>query len=255
MAASSPASAHGQRRGRQASGLVEGPEAAEEWVAKRVVEGVDYVKIVIDLPGFDQSTVDALATAARRRGLRTIAHVSSLSAVRMAQVAGVSVLAHAPLDRAVEEVDVARAAFEKRVIIPTLTMMEAISDRLVHAARSRPSYEAARASVAALHRAGVPVLAGTGANKATGVPAWPPFGESLHHELELLVDAGLSTVSALHAATALPAVHFGLNDRGTITPGARVDLLLVAGDPVADIKATRLVERVWCAGVEHRWST
>ena len=56
-----------------------------------------------------------------------------------------------------------------------------------------------------LHEAGVPILAGTDANDAAGTPARVPHGESLHRELELLVDAGLSTLEALLAATALPA--------------------------------------------------
>lgn len=85
-----------------------------------------------------------------------------------------------------------------------------------------------------------------------GVPASPPFGSSLHHGLELLVDAGLSTLDALRAATSLPAQHFALGDRGAVEPGKRADLVLISGDPLADIRATRSVERVWCAGIEHR---
>ena len=74
---------------------------------------------------------------------------------------------------------------------------------------------------------------------------------SLHDELELLVAAGLSTVEALRAVTVLPAKHFGLTDRGAIRPGLRADLVLLDGDPVADIRATRAICRVWCAGVDH----
>ena len=55
-------------------------------------------------------------------------------------------------------------------------------------------------------------------------------GASVHHELQLLVTAGLTPVQALRAATATPARRFGLTDRGRITPGARADLLLVDGD-------------------------
>ena len=49
----------------------------------------------------------------------------------------------------------------------------------------------------------------------------------------------------------LPARHFGLADRGAVEPGKRADLLLLSGDPVADITATRRIQRVWCAGVEY----
>jgi imidazolonepropionase-like amidohydrolase len=67
----------------------------------------------------------------------------------------------------------------------------------------------------------------------------------------LLIEAGLSNVEALRAATVLPAQHFGLHDRGVIEPGRRADLVLIDGDPIADIRATRQIRRVWCAGVEH----
>ena len=252
IGASSPDSAHSKRAGRPADGLVAGPDQAEQWVADRMAEGVDYIKIVIDLPGFDQPTVNALVAAAHRQGMRTITHASSLDAVRMAQLAGADVLTHVPLDRSMETDDVARAVADHRICIPTLAMMEGIAAKLGHPDGPGPSYEPARVSVAALHRAGVPILAGTDANNAPGVPASPPFGDSLHHELELLVEAGLSTVEALRAATVLPAQHFGLDDRGVIEPGRRADLLLLSADPLTGIRATRQIERVWCAGIEYR---
>jgi imidazolonepropionase-like amidohydrolase len=59
-------------------------------------------------------------------------------------------------------------------------------------------------------------------------------------------------VDALRAATVLPARYFGLPDRGAVEPGLRADLVLVAGDPVTDISATRRIERIWCGGTERR---
>lgn len=255
VGATSPASRHGQLPGRPPEGLVAGPRDAGRYVAGRVAEGADYIKIIIDLPGFDQETVTALVAAAHGRGKLAITHASSCAAVAMAQEAQADVVTHAPLDTPLDEAAVARMRAGGRIIVPTLTMMEAIVANLPKAAgpaqSKGPAYEPARDSVAALHRAGVPVLAGTDANMAAGVPASPPFGDSLHHELELLVDAGLSTVDALRAATALPARHFALPDRGMITPGMRADLVLVAGDPVSDIRATRLIQQVWCTGIAH----
>ncbi len=83
-----------------------------------------------------------------------------------------------------------------------------------------------------------------------GVPGNVMHGDSMHHELELLVDAGLSNLEALQAATSLPAQHFGLIDRGVIEVGKRADLLLVSGDPIADIKATRSIQKFWCKGMK-----
>jgi imidazolonepropionase-like amidohydrolase len=73
----------------------------------------------------------------------------------------------------------------------------------------------------------------------------------MHLELALLVRGGLSPREALRSATATPARVFGLADRGRIVPGARADLLLVAGDPLTDITATRDVRGVWRAGVRY----
>lgn len=85
----------------------------------------------------------------------------------------------------------------------------------------------------ALHRAGVPLLAGT---DAFGVGIIPP-GRSLHAELEILVEAGLTPYQALRTATVEPARFLGReHEFGRIAPGQRADLVLLAADPLADIR-------------------
>jgi len=96
-------------------------------------------------------------------------------------------------------------------------------------------------NVRLLNDAGIPVLSGT--DQAT-------HGISLHRDLELLVQAGIDPVDVLRGATSKAAAAFGLADRGRIAPGLRADLVLVQGDPTADIKATRAIQRVWKIGVE-----
>ncbi len=63
--------------------------------------------------------------------------------------------------------------------------------------------------------------------------------------------AGLTPAEALDAATARPAELLGLPDLGAVRPGLRADLVLVDGDPPADVTGARAITRVWCAGVEH----
>ncbi|RKT03640.1 imidazolonepropionase-like amidohydrolase [Streptomyces sp. 3211.6] len=242
---------HSRMPGVPADSVVTGPADAERFVAARVAEGADYIKIVAERPGpgaLDQATLDALVTAAHAHGRLVVAHTAASEAYAMAQRAGADVLTHVPADRPLDAAATARMHAAGRAAVPTLTMMEGL------AAAGLPGlehYDRARASTAALHRAGVRVLAGTDSNATPGVPFTPPHGSSLHHELELLVDAGLSPLDALRAATVLPARHFGLTDRGTIRPGHRADLLLIDGDPLTDIRATRRILRVWCAGVER----
>jgi imidazolonepropionase-like amidohydrolase len=257
--ATTAGSAHSRLPGYPGGELVDGTAGAARFVTDRIAEGADYIKLIADIPGPDQETLDALVATSHQHGKLTIAHAVSTAALDMALHAGVDMVTHVPLDRRVTESTAARLLAQKCVSIPTLTMMKGVVDRSAGAAASQPkgvaaepNYEAARGSVAELHRAGVPILAGTDANAGPGIPFSPRHGESLHEELELLIEAGLSTVEALRAATVLPAKYFGLHDRGVIEPGRRADLVLIDGDPVADIRATRLIRRVWCAGVEHR---
>jgi imidazolonepropionase-like amidohydrolase len=58
-------------------------------------------------------------------------------------------------------------------------------------------------------------------------------------------------VDALRAATVLAARHNLLFDRGVVAPGMRADLILISGDPIASISATRDIQRVWIAGMEY----
>jgi imidazolonepropionase-like amidohydrolase len=92
-------------------------------------------------------------------------------------------------------------------------------------------------------REGALVLAGTDA----GDLLVPP-GASLHDELELLVEAGMSEMQALRAATADATRVLGLGDRGVIRQGARADLLVLGSDPLEDISGTRDIHHVILGG-------
>lgn len=87
------------------------------------------------------------------------------------------------------------------------------------------------ALIKALHDAGVRIVAGTD----YGLP-----GYSLLRELELYVEAGLTPLDAIRAATAVPAEVMGVGgDVGTIAAGKRADLVVLDGDPTADIHELR----------------
>jgi imidazolonepropionase-like amidohydrolase len=98
--------------------------------------------------------------------------------------------------------------------------------------------------VGAMHRAGVGLLAGTD----TPAPYIFP-GSSLHDELALLVEAGLTPFEALQTATRNPARFTGkLDTHGTIERRKMADLLLLDADPLADIKHTRRIDAVIIGG-------
>jgi imidazolonepropionase-like amidohydrolase len=259
-----------------------GPEDADRFVADRVREGSDYLKVFVensadvDRPVLSPETVAAVCAAARSHGLQTVAHAPTRWAFRTAIDAGVDVLTHVPLDGPIDE-DLDLAGL---VVCPTLAMMRARADarstdelladprllagldkEVVDALRggdrghlpvsTRPgtSYEHAAQNLARLVEDGATILAGTDANDVPGHAAAVLHGASMHLELELLARAGMTPRAVLRAATSVPAAVFGLADRGRIAPGQRADLLLVAGDPLADVTATRDVRGVWRSGV------
>ncbi|SHN23796.1 amidohydrolase family protein [Cryptosporangium aurantiacum] len=245
--ATPPGSRQSQSPGYPANGVVTGPQQASAFVAARVREGSDYIKLIVDVPGLSQATGNALTVASHAAGKLVMAHAASNATASAVLAAGADVIHHVPLDAALTAAQVSRFVTGGRVAVPTLTMMEGFG------ALGDPAYDYAQArnSVAALHRAGARILAGSDANTTPGVPVHPEFGSGLHHELELLVQAGLSPVDALRSATVLPASAFRLRDRGLIRPGYRADLVLIDGDPTADIRATRNIRHIWAGGIEY----
>jgi imidazolonepropionase-like amidohydrolase len=108
------------------------------------------------------------------------------------------------------------------------------------AARRMAGLARALPIVKALRDSGIPIVAGTD----LVVP-----GHSIARELELEVRGGFTPLEALQAATIVPARAMGLAaESGTIEPGKRADLVLLDGDPLANISAVRQVHAVVTAG-------
>jgi len=252
---------------------------AQAFVDARIAEGSHFIKVVKE-DGFadhhfnslDIATVKAVIEAAHKRGKLAVVHISTLKDARAALEAGADGLAHLFVAAQMSQEDAddlarlarARGAF----VVPTFSVLESIAgvkprdllddpqvagllDRTERGALQtgygpvpRPAILAAPKMVtAAMRRAGVPVLAGTDAGNAG-----TQYGASLHHELASLVDAGLTPREALVAATSAPAKAFRLGQRGRIAKGYKADLLLVEGNPLQDIGATRRIVEVWKDG-------
>ncbi len=98
--------------------------------------------------------------------------------------------------------------------------------------------------VAEMQRAGVEILAGTDSPAPYVVP-----GFSLHHELELLVQAGLTPLQALQAATSRAAEFLGeSSDSGTVAAGKYADLVLLDANPLENIRSTQKIRAVILRG-------
>jgi imidazolonepropionase-like amidohydrolase len=97
--------------------------------------------------------------------------------------------------------------------------------------------------VGALHRAGVPIVAGTD----QAVP-----GHSLHREIELYVQAGFTPMEAIEAATIVPARVMGVDKEvGTVEAGKRADMIILSANPLDSIRNIRTVESVITNGTMY----
>lgn len=259
------------------------PEETVRMMEQQVAHGSDYIKILIEdgtvvgYPGLPVVSDEVLATAvkeAHRHNRLIIAHATKADAARRAVRAGVDGLGHLFVDGPHPDL-VSEIAEADTFVIPTLTV---VSSALGHtgadfaadprvSAKLPPAWleslrgsmnvypqgrlEDALGTVAALRAAGVDLLAGTDTTAPMPGFGGMAHGASVHHELQLLVSAGLTPVQALRAATSTPARRFGLIDRGRIVAGARADLLLVDGDPTTTISDTLSIRAVWRRGVRQ----
>jgi len=91
-----------------------------------------------------------------------------------------------------------------------------------------------------MHAAGVPIMAGT---DTTAPNVFPGF--ALHEDLNYFVQAGLTPIEALQAATIKPAEFLGrAAEQGSIAPGKRADLVLLRANPLDDIRNTQEIDAV-----------
>lgn len=258
---------------------ISSPDSAQAFVDARIAEGADWIKIVYDdgrayalnRPTLDSATMHAIVAAAHKRGKLAVVHVHSASFARSAIAAGADGLVHVFADTDSIADFVALAKRRGAFVIPTLAVNKSVTGvaggapliddaridsllttvdigQLRQAFPTRPNsparYAHAQAAVRALNVAGVPILAGTDApNPGT------THGASIHSEMQLLVEAGLTPAQALASATSVTARAFRLSDRGRIAPGLRADLVLVNGDPTTDITAARSIHTIWKGGV------
>ena len=259
------------------------PAEATKFVCKQVAGGADFIKVLIEdgscvgfpgLPTLNDETLLATVKEAHRFRKMAIAHVTTVEGGQRAIAAGVDGLAHMFFDRQPTPKFVDTIASFGAFVIPTLvTISSAVGNNasaladdervkcrlsqkwLDSLSRSMNVYPGGKlqdvfASVLALHKAGVDILAGSDVSEPVPSLGGLAHGASLHHELQLLVAAGLTPIEALRAATSTPARRFGLNDRGRIVAGGRADLLLVDGDPTTNISDILSVRAVWRRGVQ-----
>jgi imidazolonepropionase-like amidohydrolase len=242
------------------------PDQGRQWVDRYHDGGFDQIKIYSSIA---PDVLRAITSEAHTFGMTVTGHVPDSMNALAAMDAGLDQVDHAEYISAAMESDpqgvLAALKRHRTVVDPTLALYELLARPFTQsietfepgirkvaselatplngfgsppefAGRQRARLNSGLAVVGRLHRAGVPIVAGTDQS----VP-----GHSLHRELELYVKAGLSPFDALAAATIVPArVMKKESDSGTIEKGKRGDVILLDGNPLDDIRNTRRIHRV-----------
>ncbi len=183
----------------------------------------------------DVSRLDALVEATVAAGVANVPTESLFE--QLVNAIPAEDLASRPESRFVSESTVAGWVRAKR---------DTVSERGFDAEVAELAIDIRRQLIRRMHEAGAELLLGSDAPQIFQVP-----GFSLHHELELLVAAGLSPYEALATGTTAPARFFGFGS-GTVEVGAPADLVLLDASPLEDIANSRRIHGVVAAG---RWAS
>ncbi len=265
--------------------VVHDAEEVRAVVDRLAAAGMDGIKVVVesgpgvfgdDHPQMPPEMIRAAVDEARRHGLPVYAHATSLDELEDALDAGVHAVVHLVADPTAPDAALLdRMARAGTFYVPTLSLYlwtgtwgapeETLTDPFLRPGVERSVLDSLRATLApkeppgegdwayrrrllaalrAAHDHGVRLAAGTD----TGNPFVFP-GYSMHWELELMVEAGLTPMEALVAATRGAAEMLGEEAAfGTLAPGRRGDLLILGANPLDDIRNTRTLETVVLAG-------
>jgi imidazolonepropionase-like amidohydrolase len=249
--------------------------------------GADVVKIVVDsapadAPRIRPDEIRAAADQARALGIRTVTHIGTFNDAVDAARGGSAAWLHGVYKHRLTDAQVGELAAYGIPMAPTLTVFDSyatvLDDNRIATALEKetaapaalnaldniplehPAIEPFRDYIALLKRnrqpakdnarrlfeAGVTMFAGS--DPQSGVFAGP----GLHRELLLMSEAGIPNAEVLRAATIHPARFLSQQadpDFGVVAAGKHADLLLVDGDPVADISRTSEIREVIVGGV------
>jgi imidazolonepropionase-like amidohydrolase len=239
------------------SQIVDGVEDARRKVRELVRNGADVIKIATsggvlsptDSPeqrGFAFDEIQMMCEEARAAGLFVMSHAQAAIGIKNAVRAGVRSIEHGIYidDEALE------LMLEHRTyLVPTLVAPLGVL-RAADAGVPIPEHVLTKATdVVETHRDSIRRAAAAGVKIAMGTDAGVvPHGTNLE-ELELMADLGMSPTDVLVATTKTAAELMGLDgELGTLEPGKRADLVVVAGDALDFTDLPSRIERVYKDG-------
>ncbi|SDY30999.1 Imidazolonepropionase [Modestobacter sp. DSM 44400] len=249
---------HGHFIGREA----DGPDEVRKATRTEIKAGAAVIKVMatggVLTPGVSPTQTALLpeelavvAQEAHNSGRRVTTHAIGRAGIHNALLAGIDSIEHGfYLDDELLELAVAQGTF----LVPTILAVDGIIRN--GRAQGIPGWVVEKAeNEAQQQRASFAAAVASGMRIAAGTDAGTPFNGhgDLALELALMVEHGLTAMQALVAATRSAAENLGLaHEIGTLEVDRLADLVLVDGDPVADITATGRVVLVVKDGVVHR---
>ncbi len=259
-------------------------EQARTAVRELAAQKVDFVKIWVDdrngrAPELSPPLYRAVIDEAHRHGIRVNAHVFYLADAKGLVAAGIDGFTHMVRDKDMDD-EVVQAIVKRRVVImPTLQntergrnteppaslaawingpAREAIGPQLAaklidaYGGRTAPQASAARERYSILQRS-LAKLSAAGARIVLGGDTGlqdDPFGFAEHRELELMVEAGMTPMQAIVAATRNGAEYLGFRTTGVLTVGKHADFIVLDANPLDDITNSSRIARIFLAGRE-----
>ncbi|MEV0524300.1 amidohydrolase family protein [Streptomyces sp. NPDC050439] len=231
---------------------VRSPEALRRVVEVNLARGADVIKTRVNeragLPEqdplaqvYDREQLSAVVAAARRGGKGVLCHSYSEKGCHDAVMAGIRSLEHGAFvgERTLHEMRRRGTYFT-----PTLTAIAGLAESSdpVLAERGRQYLPVLKRAVLAAHEMGVPLAAGTDSSGGKIKP--------IGREVELMRAAGLSALDAIRTATTGAAKLLGVDrTAGRLARGFAGDVLLVDGDPLADVTVLKKPVRVVRSGI------
>jgi imidazolonepropionase-like amidohydrolase len=236
----------------------DGADAVRRSVRTEMKGGAHFIKamatggvltpgVEADHSGLSEEELLTVARTAHESGRRTACHAIGMTGIKNALRAGIDSIEHGfHLDDEALQLAVDQGTF----LVPTLVAIESILDHAEDGVMPDFVVRKARREAGAHHEAfGRAVAAGV--RIAAGTDAGTPFNlhSDLPRELSLMVRLGMSPGQAIAAATSRAAANLGIgHSTGTVEAGKVADLLLVEGDPTADIGVLTQVAAVMRAG-------
>lgn len=222
------------------AGVVDGPEEMRKKVREIVRAGANVIKVCTSggvlSPGdsprhahFREDELAVLMTEARAAGLPVMAHAQATDGIKNAVRAGIRSIEHGIyLDD--EAIDMMLAA--GTWLVPTLIAPVAVLDAVKNGAQLPDSVVAKAQEVIEDHRASFGRAVAAGVKVAMGTDSGVgPHGGNLE-ELSLMAACGMAPSDVLVATTSSAAELLGVGDQaGSLSPGKRADVVVVAGDP------------------------